>query len=169
MTEQNGDEALLRKAEADTGEGFSPQPDAAQRMHVRTRRDAGHSYLMLEGKADQGDYQMRMLSLHPVDAMLAGQWRHHDGEDWCEYEISGLHSMAADAGRGELRDRHWYSLMQALRLAMSHCTDYLLDPDGLQLYPEAVLYDEAMSRACICFLPGEARPVREQLKSLLPT
>lgn len=105
------------------------------------------------------DYQIHMLRENTIPGLLDITGCGRGGKTRYSYPVTGLVSMKTRFETVSIKKEDMLCFVSRLLEAVSAVRRYMLNPDGILLYPEFMFYgDETWF---FCYLPGRKKPLAE--------
>lgn len=133
-------------------------------MEVSYKHDVGHSFLVIqpEGEVDTGAYTLRMILGNPIPGLLPCRLQKADGKVLFYYDITSKQQISE--AYPQLGYEGLKNVYQGFLKVFGKMETYLLDFDQILLEPEYVYFDKKGGEIYLCYLPGHAKPIQEQLR-----
>ena len=110
-------------------------------------------------RAYEEDYQIHMLTQNSISGLLDITGCGIDGKSRYNYEVTGMISMKAKFESLPIKCADMIVFVNRLMETVKSLKKYMLNPDGLLLYPEFIFYGNAAWH--FCYLPGRKKPLCE--------
>jgi hypothetical protein len=138
-------------------------------MKTEYKKDLRHNYMIVaEYEGEHPDsYSMKMLEYQKIGGILPVEQRRLDEKILYYYDISSKQSLAAICDRTPLTKDKISRLCTGINHVLESACEYLLTENDFILMPEYIFIEVGSNEPSLCFLPGYAKPVKEQMSSLL--
>lgn len=105
------------------------------------------------------DYQIHMLRENKISGLLEITGCGMNGKSRYSYVVTGMVSMKTMFEASAIKKEDMLAFVNRLIEVVKLLTHYMLNPDGLLLYPEFVFWGE--NNWFFCYLPGRKKPLCE--------
>lgn len=138
-------------------------------MEVEYKKDLHHSYMAIKGEDlnNSQTYCIKILKYQNLNGILHLEQRTMDNEVSYYFDITAKQSLYNLYEKNAFTCEKVKKLLQNLILAIENAYEYLLIEDDFMITPEFVYIDVASGIPYLCYLPGYAKNIQEQMVSFI--
>jgi hypothetical protein len=138
-------------------------------MEVEYRKDLRHNYMVIakDDALNPGQYCIDLLEHQTIDGILPFELRRFDNRVFYYYEITGKQSMGNIFEKAVLNYDSIKDIFREIIEILEKAYEYLLPEDDFVLSPEFIYMNIVINRPNLCYLPGSAKSIYSQMRSLL--
>ena len=112
------------------------------------------------------NYEIRMLQNNTFDYIPPTEMREIDGRKSIYVKIDGLETLVSRFRRFNPEKNELEKLLFSIKSCMSELKDYMLDPGGMVIDMEHILYSPEEDKYKFMYIPRFDKPFRKQMKDL---
>lgn len=137
-------------------------------IEVEYKKDLRHNYMVIEENTLQKaePYCIKVLQQQEIEGMLPVEHRCMDNKVLFYYEITSKQSMVNLLEKTNLTRDKLKSLCISILRTIERAYEYLLTEDDFILSPEYIYLDIYKNEPSLCFLPGYAKCIKDQMNRL---
>lgn len=141
-------------------------------MEVEYRKDIKHNYIVIKKKENKENdtsesFCIKMLERQQIQGILPLEQKRMDDNFLLYYDITSKQSMSVLLDKTVLSYEKVRQLFTDIIGIMERAFDYLLPEDNFILQPDYIFMGVSTKEPSLCFLPGYAKPIKEQMNGLI--
>lgn len=138
-------------------------------MVVDYKKDLHHSFMVIKGEdlIRSQTYCIKILKYQSINGILHIEQRTMDNESSYYIDITAKQSLYNLYEKNAFTYEKVKKLLQNLILTVENAYEYLFIEDDFVITPEFVYIDVASGNPYLCYLPGYAKKIQEQMVSFI--
>lgn len=138
-------------------------------MEIEYKKDLHHSYMVIkrEDLNRTQTYCLKILKYQNLNGILHLEQRTMDNEVSYYFDITAKQSLSNLYEKNLFTCEKVKKLLQYLILTIENAYEYLFIEDDFMITPELVYIDVASGIPYLCYLPGYAKSIQEQMVSFI--
>ncbi len=141
-------------------------------MEVEYRKDIKHNYIVIKMKENNEKdasetFCIKMLERQRIQGILSLEQKRMDDNLLLYYDITSKQSMSVLLDKTVLSYEKVRQLFTDIIGIIERAFDYLLPEDNFILQPDYIFMGISTKEPSLCFLPGYAKPIKEQMNGLI--
>lgn len=132
----------------------------------RSNQNLAGSFFEVRDVVIPDNYEVKMLQNNHLKYIPEMQFRDIDGKKSMYVKVDGLGTLVNRFARMIPGKREVVMLLESIRDCMTELKNYLLNPQGLILNMDYILYSDTEKRYKFIYIPGYKGSFREDMKNL---
>lgn len=133
-------------------------------MKTYYKSDLNKTYLIIEGEAQEIDYQSIVLKENQIAGLLKTDMRYLDNQGQYHYDISGKNTLRLTYEKKKLKYEDICDLVEAILQTQERVKKYMLSGNRLLLEPEYIYCEKG--KFYFCYYPQQEQTLTESFHEL---
>lgn len=136
-------------------------------MQAEYRKEQADTWLwILRERGESVDYAEKMLQYNPGEGRLEFLKRQENGQEYYCYKITGRKALNGIYAMMSIGERQVRSVLCQIFKIMDDAKEYLLSENDFLLLPNYIFASLPKMEIELCYVPGYAVPLKEQMEGL---